>query len=528
MYAVDLISLLSLSFSFKRFPPSSFFPYFPFLCWIRMDTNSPLETTVGFNEEDVDSLADKVDLNRFKSKETPHDEMKVFSNEEEAQDTSVAVEFNLAGSSLQVNELEEAESKTSDYVIERVGSPDEPDDKYENDMDADTDIKVIVEDDGLNHKFKSSSDQGDNDREYYKKPSTSVSVTNGNYDQLSVDPQTEEVEVNKEMDDRNLNLNSELQNQIEVRDYSPKMATPENERMVWANSSLQSTQETRNVSPSPKRRLSISAERSSHSQSPPNGHASARLDMSSPRLDMSSPSKFDVKSAPSPQSSKRRRSPSPEKRSMGNKRASSRDCSSPSKRPKSPSERASRREPQNKVNSPRRHLSRSPRKHDSPRRRGRSTSKSPLRRRGSPRLQRDRRGSRSRSPNARYRSIRSPRRLSPRRRSPPTYHPRQRSSRRPWSPPPNRNTGIGRPGKNLFIAGFSYVTTERDLEKKFSKFGRVTDVRVVRDRRTGDSRGFGFLSLERDEDADAAIRAVDQTEWNGRIVLVEKSKTSTR
>lgn len=70
------------------------------------------------------------------------------------------------------------------------------------------------------------------------------------------------------------------------------------------------------------------------------------------------------------------------------------------------------------------------------------------------------------------------------------------------------------------------MTTERDLKKKFSKFGHVTDARVVRDRRSGDSRGFGFLSLERDEDADAAIRAVDQTEWNGRVVLVEKSKTS--
>ncbi|KAK6934451.1 RNA recognition motif domain [Dillenia turbinata] len=40
----------------------------------------------------------------------------------------------------------------------------------------------------------------------------------------------------------------------------------------------------------------------------------------------------------------------------------------------------------------------------------------------------------------------------------------------------------------------------------------------------GDSRGFGFLSLETDEDADAAIRALDKTEWNGRIVLVEKAE----
>uniref|UniRef100_A0A0E0JIV2 RRM domain-containing protein n=1 Tax=Oryza punctata TaxID=4537 RepID=A0A0E0JIV2_ORYPU len=75
--------------------------------------------------------------------------------------------------------------------------------------------------------------------------------------------------------------------------------------------------------------------------------------------------------------------------------------------------------------------------------------------------------------------------------------------------------------------GFSYATTERDLEKKFSKYGRVTSARVVRDKRSGDSRGFGFLSLEKDEDADAAIRACDETEWNGRIILVEKSKAPT-
>lgn len=85
---------------------------------------------------------------------------------------------------------------------------------------------------------------------------------------------------------------------------------------------------------------------------------------------------------------------------------------------------------------------------------------------------------------------------------------------------------MGLPGRNLFVAGFSFLTTERDLERKFSRFGHVRDVRIVRDKRSGDSRGFGFLSLERDEDADAAIRALDETEWNGRIILVEKSKSS--
>lgn len=157
----------------------------------------------------------------------------------------------------------------------------------------------------------------------------------------------------------------------------------------------------------------------------------------------------------------------------------------------------------------------------SKRRRDRSPSPSPV---GRPnRVGR----SRTRSPVPRGYRYSPPRRYSPgaryspRRRSPVNYRPK----RRPWSPPPNRNTGLGKPGRNLFIAGFSFGTTERDLERKFSRYGRVRDVRIVRDKRSGDSRGFGFLSLDRDEHADAAIRGLDQTEWNGRIVLVEKAKS---
>ncbi|KAK9092059.1 hypothetical protein Syun_026970 [Stephania yunnanensis] len=235
----------------------------------------------------------------------------------------------------------------------------------------------------------------------------------------------------------------------------------------------------------------------------------------------------------SPRSYEAKRSPSPERHDDDGEKVIPQDHLSNSVRQSStsPRRRSSRDlhgdEPLQKhlpISPPRRH-------HKSPdyRRRDRSVSRSPARRNGSASQRRshyhDR--SRSRSPRGRDHYRRSPRRYSPRRRSPPSSHYSRRRSprRRPWSPPPNRNNGIGMPGNNLFVAGFSFMTTERDLERKFSRFGRVRDVRIVRDKRSGDSRGFGFLSLDRDEDADAAIRSLDQTEWNGRIVLVEKSKS---
>jgi hypothetical protein len=213
-----------------------------------------------------------------------------------------------------------------------------------------------------------------------------------------------------------------------------------------------------------------------------------------------------------------RRTTPPRRRSASPRRSSHRR-SSP--RRDSPRRRDSRRDSPRRKESPRRRDS--SRRKDSPRRRDRSKSRSPSRRTDSSRHRREHDRSRSRSPHSRDHHRRSPRRHSPRRRSPPSSH-RHHSPKRHWSPPANRKTGLGKPGRNLFVAGFSYATTERDLEKKFGKYGRITSARVVRDKRTGDSRGFGFLSLEKDEDADAAIRACDETEWNGRIILVEKSK----
>ncbi|XP_077221384.1 uncharacterized protein LOC143855087 isoform X2 [Tasmannia lanceolata] len=305
---------------------------------------------------------------------------------------------------------------------------------------------------------------------------------------------------------------------------------------------------------SPMRHMSVSPERSPSTQ-PTAGKKQSPLPMVVQEI------------SHSPGSSREKNSPSSERLGLDGKRDPSHGRLSPSVRwPSHSPERPARQDSERRDDSTTNKLAASPRRRNLPpghRRQDRSSSRSPVRHRDpsrspiqhrdpsrspirhrdpsrSPIRHRDsssgyrrdyRDRSRSRSPYARDRYRRSPRRrYSPRHRSPPTgYHSRRRSPRRrPWSPPPNRSTGVGRPGNNLFIAGFSFVTTERDLERKFSRFGRVTDVRIVRDKRSGDSRGFGFLSLERDEDADAAIRALDQTEWNGRVVLVEKSKTSSR
>ncbi|KAJ6797483.1 peptidyl-prolyl cis-trans isomerase CYP63-like isoform X1 [Iris pallida] len=370
---------------------------------------------------------------------------------------------------------------------------------------------------GDNNKFYEAID-GQPSNHYNGGSPTLDETANGGLDSTSANFHSEKAEIDVEMDGTNSNSHNEMKD----NDY-PSVVASENGGMVWENSSLHSPQRDQNASPSPERQFSISAERSPHSQPSSPIHPSSR------QKELPSPTYRDKKLEPSPSPSRKKRSPSPEKHDVIQKRASSRDRSSPP-RQKSPSGKTTHRDSCHRDNSPRRRVSASPRRRDSPRRRGRTTSRSPVRRRDSPGNRRDVcRRSRSRSPFARDRSRRSPRRRhSPRRRSPPPSYSRRRSPRRPWSPPANRNNGLGKPGNNLFVAGFSYATTERDLEKKFSRFGRVTDVRIVRDRRSGESRGFGFLSLDKDENADAAIRAIDQTEWNGRILLVEKSKTSTR
>jgi len=92
--------------------------------------------------------------------------------------------------------------------------------------------------------------------------------------------------------------------------------------------------------------------------------------------------------------------------------------------------------------------------------------------------------------------------------------------------PPARDSGAEavNPGNNLHISGLSSRVEDRDLEAVFSKFGRLTKASVMKDPHTGESRGFGFVTFEKVEDADAAVAALNATELLGRTMTVQRAK----
>nr|XP_019702967.1 glycine-rich RNA-binding protein 4, mitochondrial isoform X2 [Elaeis guineensis] len=72
----------------------------------------------------------------------------------------------------------------------------------------------------------------------------------------------------------------------------------------------------------------------------------------------------------------------------------------------------------------------------------------------------------------------------------------------------------------LFIGGLSFGIDDQTLKEAFSSFGNVTEARVILDRDTGRSRGFGFVNFESDEDASAAMSSMDGRELNGRTIRI--------
>ena len=82
--------------------------------------------------------------------------------------------------------------------------------------------------------------------------------------------------------------------------------------------------------------------------------------------------------------------------------------------------------------------------------------------------------------------------------------------------------------KKLFIGGLSWNTTDDSLRAAFEKFGPVTEAKVITDRDTGRSRGFGFVTFEDDEAADKAIAALNGTELDGRAIRVDVAQAKQR
>ena len=77
---------------------------------------------------------------------------------------------------------------------------------------------------------------------------------------------------------------------------------------------------------------------------------------------------------------------------------------------------------------------------------------------------------------------------------------------------------------NIYVGNLSYNTTDEDLRQAFSAHGEVTAVNIIKDRFSGESRGFGFVEMATNEEAQAAIANLNGTEMGGRTLNVNEAR----
>ncbi|MBI2998804.1 MAG: RNA-binding protein [Deltaproteobacteria bacterium] len=83
-------------------------------------------------------------------------------------------------------------------------------------------------------------------------------------------------------------------------------------------------------------------------------------------------------------------------------------------------------------------------------------------------------------------------------------------------------------GNKLYVGGLPYSVTEGQLEEIFSPHGTVQSARVISDKFTGRSRGFGFVEMGSDAEAQKAIEALNGTELEGRTLVVNEARPQER
>ena len=77
--------------------------------------------------------------------------------------------------------------------------------------------------------------------------------------------------------------------------------------------------------------------------------------------------------------------------------------------------------------------------------------------------------------------------------------------------------------KKLYVGNLSYNTSEDGLRNLFTSFGSVASVKIIFDRETGNSKGFGFVEMSTDEEANAAIAGTNGSELDGRQIRVNEA-----
>lgn len=80
---------------------------------------------------------------------------------------------------------------------------------------------------------------------------------------------------------------------------------------------------------------------------------------------------------------------------------------------------------------------------------------------------------------------------------------------------------------NIYVGNLAYQTSEDDLRNAFGEFGGVSAVNMIKDRFTGQSKGFAFVEMESNAEADAAIKGLNQKPLDGRVLTVNQAKPRT-
>lgn len=77
---------------------------------------------------------------------------------------------------------------------------------------------------------------------------------------------------------------------------------------------------------------------------------------------------------------------------------------------------------------------------------------------------------------------------------------------------------------NIYVGNLPYGTTDEDIKSLFNEFGEVSSVNIIKDRMTGNSKGFGFVEMENDDEGQKAIEGVNGKELQGRSLKVNLAR----